>query len=80
MSPLSFSCQETFRRLDDYLDRELTPAEQATVARHLEQCAMCAGEFAVEGDLLDMLKEKLRRIQAPQGLMDRIAARLAEER
>jgi len=80
MSPLSLDCKETFRRLDDYLDRELTPEEQAAVARHLEICAGCAGEFAVEGRLLDALKAKLRRIAAPAGLLDRIAARIAAER
>lgn len=76
---ISDSCRETFKRLDDYLDRELTAEEAQEVARHLDRCAMCAGEFAVEADLLAMLKEKLRHIAAPPGLMDRIRQRLDAE-
>jgi anti-sigma factor (TIGR02949 family) len=76
---ISESCAETFKRLDDYVDRELTPEEAQEVARHLERCARCADEFAVESDLLEMLKEKLRHIAAPPGLMDRIRRRLEDE-
>ncbi len=72
-------CREVFRRLDDYVDRELTPAEANTVLRHLEHCAQCAEEFDVEADVLNMLKEKLRHIAAPPGLMERIAQRLDQE-
>jgi len=79
MKPLSFDCRETFRRLDDYLDRELTPEEAQAVAGHLERCAKCAEEFDVEEDLLEMLKDKLRHIAAPAGLMDRIRRQLEAE-
>ncbi len=72
------NCRETFRKLDDYVDRELSPDEQQAVAEHLEECARCAQEFAVERDMLDALKNKLRRIAAPQGLMETIAARLRQ--
>ncbi len=70
------NCRETFRKLDDYVDRELTPEEQQAVAAHLEDCAKCATEFAMEREMLEALKAKLRRIAAPQGLMEKIAARL----
>ena len=72
-------CREVFQRLDDYVDRELTPEEASTVLRHLEHCAQCAEEFEVETDVLEMLKEKLRHIAAPPGLMERIAQRLDKE-
>jgi anti-sigma factor (TIGR02949 family) len=72
-------CKETFRRLDDYLDRELSADETAAVARHLEDCAVCAEEFAVEHELIDALKEKLRHLKAPEGLMARIVRRLEAE-
>ena len=67
-------CRETFRRLDDYVDRELSTDEQRAVAEHLEACARCAQEFAVEHELLEALKQKLRRIAAPQGLMEKSTA------
>ncbi len=79
MSPAhehGLNCRETFRKLDDYIDRELTPAEQQAVAEHLEDCARCAAEFEMEREMLEALKAKLRRIAAPQGLMEKITAKL----
>ena len=32
---MEFNCAETYRRLQDYLDRELTTAEIAAVEAHL---------------------------------------------
>ncbi len=69
------SCFETFRRLDDYLDRELSADELAAVEAHLADCRTCTDEFAVEREVLELLKAKLRRLKAPGGLMARIAAR-----
>lgn len=79
MKPLSLDCKETFRRLDDYVDRELTPDEAEAVVRHLEQCVSCADEFRVEADLIEMLKQKLRHIKAPAGLMRRIVEQLEKD-
>ena len=75
MDPLN--CAETFRRLDDYVDRELSTEEYTAVAAHLEQCAICAGEFAVERDLLDQIRGKLTRVRMPADLMARIVSRLS---
>jgi Putative zinc-finger len=47
-----YTCEETIRRLDDYLDRELTPHELQLVNEHLEVCAMCASEYAFEARAL----------------------------
>ena len=80
MKPHDMDCGGTFRRLDDYVDRELSPEEAQAVLRHLEHCSCCAEEFAVERELLELVKAKLRQIVAPPGLMDRITARLDEER
>jgi anti-sigma factor (TIGR02949 family) len=70
------NCAETFRRLDDYLDRELSAPELAAVEAHLEQCLDCAGEFAVERGLLDQIRAKLARVRMPADLMARISSRL----
>ena len=74
LTPLT--CAEAFDRLDDYLDRELSPEETARVAEHLDVCARCAGEFDIEREVLDEIRMKLRRIKAPSGLMARRAQRL----
>ncbi len=76
--PDRLSCEELFRRLDDYLDRELTPDEMEMVREHLETCAVCASEYAFESSVLKNVREKLRRIAAPPGLMAKISRRIAE--
>lgn len=76
LAPLT--CAESFKRLDDYLDRELSPEETARVAEHLEVCARCAGEFEIERDVLDEIRKKLGRIKAPPGLLARISQRLLD--
>lgn len=78
MSVDKLTCAQTFARLDEYLDRELTPMELAEVAQHLEACATCAGEFGVEAQLLDEIRRKLRRIRAPAELLAKISARLQQ--
>jgi mycothiol system anti-sigma-R factor len=70
------SCAETFRRLDDYLDRELTAEELKLVEEHLELCAICAAEFKLEREVLEDIRAKLCRIALPDGLRARISARL----
>ncbi len=72
----AISCSETFRRLDDYLDRELSAAELKAVEDHLEVCAVCAAEFGIERTVLEEIRAKLRRLRAPEGLLARISARL----
>ena len=73
-----YSCEEVFRRLNDYLDRELSPAEMALVQQHLDTCAQCAGEHAFEASVLRELKAKLRRIDVPQSLIAKIDAILSD--
>lgn len=72
-----YTCQDVFRRLNDYLDRELSPAEMALVKEHLDTCAQCASEHAFEATVLLELKSKLRRIDVPQSLVDKVAAILS---
>ncbi len=72
------TCEEVFRRLDDYLDRELTPQEMKRVKEHLDTCEVCAREYAFEETVLVNLRDKLRRIAAPQGLVDKISRSLGQ--
>ena len=70
------TCEETFRRLDDYVDRELEPAEMQIVRRHLETCAVCAREYDFETSVLHHLRAKLRRIAVPEDLQAKIHRQL----
>jgi anti-sigma factor (TIGR02949 family) len=73
------SCEELFRRLDDYFDRELDAEESRLVREHLETCAFCAAEYAFEESVLRNVKEKLRRIKAPRDLMSKITRMIDEK-
>lgn len=75
-----FTCEEAFRRLDDYLDRELSPDAMALVREHLEICASCAREFNFESSILKGVREKLHQIEIPVDIQSRIALALAAER
>jgi hypothetical protein len=73
-----YTCQETFERLNDYLDRELTPDEMRLVIEHLEVCAFCALEFKFEARLLQEVRAKLHAIPAPPGLLGKVRGALAQ--
>ena len=74
------TCEDAFRKIDDYLDRELSDEDLALIREHLDICAACATEFEFERSVLDGVRAKLRRIAAPPDLLSRIALRLAAER
>lgn len=77
MSHLNRSnCEEAFRRLDDFLDRRLTPDEMRIIEEHLQICAWCTREFAFEASVLSGIKRKLRHLRAPADLVSKVLSRL----
>ena len=76
MAPDRYTCEDVFRRLDDYLDRELDAREQDLVRQHLETCPVCAAEYHFESTVLKQVKSKVRRISVPQDLFQRISKAL----
>ena len=70
------SCSEMVRRLDDFVDRALSPADLELVEEHLLECMKCAEKFRFEVSLMDALRERLSRIAAPEGLLRKIRERL----
>jgi len=70
------TCEETFRRLDDYLDRRLSPEETRLIEEHLRLCEACSREFVFEASVIEAVREKLRRVAAPPGLIARITAQI----
>ena len=80
MSELTpYTCAEAFRRLDDYLDRELTAEEMRLVREHLEICAGCAREFSYEASVLDNVRGKLRQLDVPEELRAKVAELLKHD-
>jgi anti-sigma factor RsiW len=73
------SCSETLLRLDDYVDRALSPADLELVEEHLLECVKCAAKFRFEASMLDAIRDRLSRISAPEGLLRSIRERLGTE-
>ncbi len=71
-----YTCEEVFRRLDDYVDRELGSEEMTQMQRHLETCVVCAREYSFEMSLVRQVRDKLQRVSAPPNLLGRISAAL----
>ena len=72
------TCEEAFRRLDDFLDQRLAHAEMHLIEEHLEICAACAREFTFEASVLKGVQRKLRQLSMPPDLLARIAAKVRE--
>ncbi len=77
--PDRLTCQEVFERLDDYLDRELSPDQMRLVHEHLEICAVCASEYRFESGIIAGVRTKLRRVAVPESLRARISALLRDQ-
>ncbi len=75
----ALTCREAFDRLEEFLDRELSAEETRRVEDHLEHCVNCAREFRFEAGILDGVRARLRRIQVPDQLADRISHALRLE-
>ena len=73
------TCEEAFRRLDDFLDHELSDKEMRLVREHLEICAHCSREFRFERSVIARVREKLGRIEVPADLLARITRGLRRD-
>ena len=72
MSVDRYTCEQVFQRINDYLDRELSAEEMALVRAHLDTCGECAGEYDFESTVLSELKAKLRRIDLPPAVLEKV--------
>lgn len=73
-----YTCDEALRRLEDFLDRELTADEMARVQAHLDTCAPCTSQFRYEATLLNGIRQRLQRTTLPPDLLTRITRMLDE--
>jgi anti-sigma factor (TIGR02949 family) len=74
------SCEAILRRLDDYIDRELSPEEMRAVEAHIAECLRCADRYRFELSLMRGIRSRLRRLGLPGALVARIRVRLASVR
>lgn len=67
-----YSCEEAIKRLNEYLDHQLTDEERVVVMKHLEICKPCFSRFSFEQTLIVSVRAKLSKICAPQPLRDKL--------
>lgn len=76
--PDRFTCEEMFRKVDDYLDRRLSVEEMRLVEAHLETCARCTHEYRFEATVIAQVRDKLHRLDVPADFAARLHARLSK--
>lgn len=69
-----YTCEQVFHLLDAYVDRELASEEIEQVERHLATCAQCARESRFEHSFVQGLKSKIRQIDVPPSVVERVQA------
>ncbi len=73
------TCEETFKRLDDFLDSELDEEEMQLVRAHLKGCDVCSKEYLNGDAILNTVRDKLDAMSIPEGLKQRVFTRLEQE-
>jgi anti-sigma factor (TIGR02949 family) len=66
------NCEETVRRLWDYLDRRLSQDDLDAIDRHLADCDKCPPHFDIERRFLDAVRAARSDAVAPDELRARI--------
>ena len=74
---MSLDCEQTFRRIQDFLDRELSIEELVLVQEHLDGCGICAEEYRFEASVLRWVGRSLNEVQVPEDLFERVSIALA---
>ena len=74
-----YTCEQVFRLLDDYLDKELTAEEMLRVREHLDTCVYCAVEFQFEAEVIQAMRARVQRIAMAPSLRARVMMALRAE-
>lgn len=73
-------CREVMANLAEFIDRELSPEEQAEVKRHLSLCGHCEEAFRWEDSILRIVKRCAQEAEPiPAELEARLSACLDQE-
>lgn len=73
-----YTCEQAFQYLESFLDNELTPREMQRVSEHLDICAMCSKEFRFQQDIIEAIRLRIRAVEVPATLYDRIGVELCK--
>lgn len=66
------NCKECLDRLEELVDKELSPLEASEVQIHLENCPPCTERFEFETDMKRLVRVCCGQEQAPASLRARL--------
>ena len=78
--PHDVDCVEVIRQVYLYLDGEIDDAARTEVREHLDECGPCLRQFGIEQEVKALVARCCGSDAAPDGLKDRLRAKLAEVR
>ncbi len=67
-----YSCEAAIKRLNEYLDHEMTAEERVVVLKHLEICRPCLKRFSFEQTLVMSMREKVSLLCIPPALREKL--------
>jgi len=68
------NCKECVERLEELVDKELTPLEASEVQMHLENCPSCTDRFEFEAGMKRLVRTCCGSDRAPDSLRERLRA------
>ena len=71
------NCGDCMKRLDGYLDRELTDEELEEVRHHMEDCPPCEDRFQLQVHMKRLVKICCDQGEAPEHLREKLRQILA---
>ena len=74
-----YSCEEAVKRLNEYLDHEMSAEERVVVLKHLEICRSCLTRFSFEQTLVISLRRKVSVLCIPPTLREKLFLLLRED-
>ncbi|MDQ2801112.1 MAG: zf-HC2 domain-containing protein [Armatimonadota bacterium] len=74
-----YSCEEAVKRLNEYLDHQLTDADRIVVLKHLEICRPCLRRFTFEQTLVISLRQKVSHLCVPPTLREKLHGLLRDK-
>ena len=66
------TCEEAAKRLYEYLDKGLSPADYDKISLHLELCRICCKHFEFEKIIRSIIRNKTRSEKMPSLIKEKI--------
>ena len=66
------NCQDCRERLDEFVDRELSPKDVAEIEFHLDHCGDCHGRYRFQADFKRLIRVSCEHDRAPAAFREKL--------